>query len=277
MLLRTVIPHPAVARYVHHFWVFESATGLPSGDARVVVPNGRPKLIVPYRNGLCARRAVDDDTRASQHDDPVLVGLWEEPSVIASRQAPTVTVGVEFTSAAIPRFVPVEAHELAGRVTDLGDILGPPGRALARRVREAPDVDAAVAIVQRFLVARLTDETPASQLVDAALAMLHEGARRGEVASLERRTGYSQRHLLQLFRAHVGLGPKRLASVLTFERVYRRFSQQKSVAQLRNDALDLFYDQSHFIRTFRRFTGFAPTRFAELDNEFGRIFYVAPR
>ena len=43
--------------------------------------------------------------------------------------------------------------------------------------------------------------------------------------------------------------------------------------QFNNDALDVYFDQSHFIRSFRRFTGFSPAAFADLDNEFGRIFY----
>lgn len=52
MRLSTVVPHPELRPFIHHFWVFESDQGLPDGDARVVVPNGRHKLIVPYHNAL---------------------------------------------------------------------------------------------------------------------------------------------------------------------------------------------------------------------------------
>jgi hypothetical protein len=84
MQLRTLTPHPAIAPFIHHFWVFQSAVGLPSGDARVVVPNGRHKLIVPYRNGLTASR-FDTFSRGQHHatGDAVVIGLWEEPTIIS--------------------------------------------------------------------------------------------------------------------------------------------------------------------------------------------------
>ncbi|HLT73624.1 MAG TPA: hypothetical protein VKZ68_01020 [Ohtaekwangia sp.] len=34
-----------------------------------------------------------------------------------------------------------------------------------------------------------------------------------------------------------------------------------------------FYDQAHFIKEFKRFTGYSPLRFSKSENEFGRIFY----
>jgi hypothetical protein len=49
-----VAPRKEIRRWIHHFWVFESERALPANDLRVEVPNGRPKLIVPFRNGLTA-------------------------------------------------------------------------------------------------------------------------------------------------------------------------------------------------------------------------------
>lgn len=266
---------------MHHLWVFESDQGLPGGDARVVVPNGRPKLIVPVKNALRARRAAEAESAEVAHGpgDPVLIGLWEEPSIIASSPASTCTIGVELLPHALTRFFAVSAGELRQRVVPLGEVLGAAGRALGQRVGEARTVDDALAEVQEFLVARLTERSAPQGLVESALGLLAGGLdeRLADVQTLERRMGYSQRYLHALFVEHVGLPPKRLSSVLAFERLYRRFSQDKSVSLLREDALELFYDQSHFIRTFRRFTGHAPTRFAELRNEFGRIFYLPER
>lgn len=277
MLLRTLAPHPAIAPYVHQFWVFTSPCGLPTGDARVVVPNGRHKIIVPYRNALTVRRAYgreDDAGQTNGPGDPVVVGLWDEPSILASTAEPTVTIGVELLPQGLTRFFPVDASELTQRVVPIADVLGRWGRELGERVATAPTVELAVGIVERFLVERVLASPEPSPTVRAALELLRASRFQMEVLELERRMGYSRRHLSALFLREVGLPPKRLTSVLAFEQLYRRFSQDKSVSLLKQDALDLFYDQSHFIRTFRRFTGFAPGRFAELDNEFGRIFYL---
>ncbi|MFO0628866.1 MAG: helix-turn-helix domain-containing protein, partial [Polyangiales bacterium] len=202
------------------------------------------------------------------------IGHWEEPTILSSTAEPTCTIGVELLPDALARFFPPEAHALTQRIVPLADLLGAVGRDLGRRVASAADTDEAVALVQRFLCEALARTPPPPPVVSAALRVLAEGDYRLEVNALERRMGYSRRYLHALFLRHVGLPPKRLSAVLAFERLYRRFSQNRSAARLRHDALDLYYDQSHFIRTFRRFTGHAPGRFAELSNEFGRIFYV---
>jgi AraC-like DNA-binding protein len=277
MHLHTLTPHPALAPFIHHFWVFRSAVGLPSGDARVVVPNGRHKLIVPYRNGLTASN-LNDCAPLTQHHaegDAVLIGLWEEPTIISSTEEETITIGVEFHPHGLSRFFPLIASELTQRIESAETVLGSAGRTLGQRVGNARSLEEAVDVVHGFLLEQFARTTEVPELVRISLELLSASEYRMDVTELERKMGYSRRYLHALFTEHVGLSPKRLMGVLQFEQLYRRFSQDKSVELLKRDALQLFYDQSHFIRTFRRFTGYAPGRFAELSNEFGRIFYVS--
>ncbi|HEY6879836.1 MAG TPA: AraC family transcriptional regulator [Polyangiales bacterium] len=269
MQLRTVVPHPAIAPYIHHFWVFESAGGLPATDLRVVVPNGRHKLIVPYRNGLTARGPGVQQHHAQ--GEMVLIGLWEEPTEISSTPEPTCSIGIEFLPHGLSRFVEFDLQTLTRGIVPVADVLDRAGRELSARIASTDTLDEAIAQLQLFLLSRLRRE-PAPH-VDAVLRLFAEHDYQLEINELERRMGYSRRYLHALMMRHVGLPPKRLQSVLAFERLYRSFSRDKSASQLRSDALTLFFDQSHFIRTFRRYTGFAPGKFAELDNEFGRIFY----
>jgi AraC-like DNA-binding protein len=271
MQLTRIEPHPEIAPFIDRFWVFRSTTGLPSGDARVV-PNGRQKLIVPWRNALTS--TVAGRTSRHREGEILLIGLWEAPTTIESSPEDTCTIGVEFSPHGLHRFVPGDLHEIAHRIVPLDDYLGALGSALIRRVAQADTLEEAVEAVQSFLVAQVRARAAGdADLVDHAMRLMAQSRFALEVNELERRMGYSRRHLQTLFQRKVGLTPKRLASVMTFERLYHRFSQHRSAERLRDDALEIFYDQSHFIRTFRRFTGHAPGRFAELNNEFGQIFY----
>lgn len=271
MQLRTVVPHPLIAPYVHHFWVFESEHGLPATDMRVIVPNGRHKLIIPYRNGL--RATGVGLNQAQGQGDIVVIGLWEEPTQISSTPEPTCTIGVEFLPHGLQHFLALSLDELTRAIVPIDDVLGRLGREFSSRLGSTDDLEQAVAMVQSFLVERLQPRAHANTQVDAVLRLLAESGYQLEINELEKRMGYSRRYLHALMTRHVGLSPKRLQSVLAFEQLYRRFSQNKSATLLRDDALALFYDQSHFIRTFRRYTGYSPGKFAELDNELGRIFY----
>ena len=80
-----------------------------------------------------------------------------------------------------------------------------------------------------------------------------------EMRALARELGYSRKHVITLFRDHVGLPPKLLARIVRFDGLLRqlRTGAATSWADL---ALDCgYYDQAHLVREVRRFTGLTPT------------------
>jgi AraC-like DNA-binding protein len=74
-----------------------------------------------------------------------------------------------------------------------------------------------------------------------------------------------------LFSEHLGISPKALATILRFQKFYKVLSAMNS-DYLKNEIYDLYYDESHFVKEFKRYTGFSPTRFAVLPNDFGKNF-----
>lgn len=272
MRLTPIALPPILSPHIHAMWVFESDVGLPSDDSRVVVPNGRAKLIIPWRNGLMA---TCNGISCHHHEgNALLIGLWDTPTVIGSEPKPTVSIGVEFTVTGFCRFFDNPARELTQRIEPIGNVLGAPGDRLVRRVMSANSTQEAVQIVQHFLLQRFRSlSRSGSTVVDEALRLMIASDLRMDVYDLEQRTGYSRRHLATLFKRDIGFAPKRIQSIMVFERMVRALHHHRSVEQLRDDALDLFYDQSHFIRHFKQFAGESPQRFAEMENEFGRIFY----
>ncbi len=240
------------------------------------MPNGRAKLIVPWRNGLTAKGA--GATRPSREGEIVLVGLWDQPSVLSSPAGHTVTIGVEFRPNGLSRFFSASLDTLYQQIVPIEQVLGAEGTRFVRRVGAAETAEEAVGLVQSFLCERLmaAGRTQRTE-VDEALRLMARSGFSAEISGIADRLGCSRRHLQALFRRDIGLSPKRLQSVLAFEAIYRKFSQDKDSRLLRDEALDIWFDQPHFIRTFRQFTGHSPGRFADLDNEFGRIFYRGQR
>jgi hypothetical protein len=60
-----------------------------------------------------------------------------------------------------------------------------------------------------------------------------------------------------------------IESLIKFK-IQRWNMQQMHPGYLRHQ---YFYDQAHFIKEFKCFTGLSPLKFAKSENEFGRIFY----
>ncbi len=102
------------------------------------------------------------------------------------------------------------------------------------------------------------------------ISKLQEGDQRKQ---LEKQTGYSKRYLDMLFQRYVGLSPKTLASVSRFQYFHRLWARNPAPGFYRDEVYKFYYDQAHFIREFKRFSGYTPEQYAITDNEFGRIFY----
>ncbi|MDI9246442.1 helix-turn-helix domain-containing protein [Marinobacter sp. CHS3-4] len=73
--------------------------------------------------------------------------------------------------------------------------------------------------------------------------------------------GVSARQLRRLARQHVGLLPKDFFKVLRFQSVFKAMN----APQHSRAYLDQYYDQPHFVREFKRFTGVTPTQFRKMS------------
>ena len=150
----------------------------------------------------------------------------------------------------------VPAGELSSRSVALDAILP---RARVAEVHErlvaAPDARARVAVVERFLA-----QLPyaADALVTRAVTLLTAvgDGDDANVAAVARTLDVSERQLERRFRARVGVTPKRFATLRRFERAVALAAEARSLTAVAVDAG--YYDQSHFIRDFRRFAGGKP-------------------
>lgn len=69
--------------------------------------------------------------------------------------------------------------------------------------------------------------------------------------------GVSSRQLRRLSQLHLGLCPKDFAKVLRFQKLLSSLS----MGHHKTAWLDHYYDQSHYIREFKRLSGLTPTKF----------------
>jgi AraC-like DNA-binding protein len=273
MALTPIRPHPSLAPIVARVWHFEGPDGFPVADLKTVVPNGLVKLIIPYHGTLRSERG-DALLRNCPAAEIAVVGIQDRPVIIDS-PGPVAVIGIELRADAAYRLLGLRLSDLTNHVVladDIGDLKG--ARAGLREQLEAAETVAdRVRAVEDFLLRLLAVGRTAKPVVSSAVHLLaqHHGAIR--IEELCRRLGYSRRHLASCFEDQVGVAPKTLAAILRFQHAFRVFRAdvRRGATPLR--ALDLYADQSHFIREFKRFSGRAPTAYLSARNEFGDLFY----
>jgi len=271
VILRRVSPHPFLAPHVEKMWLFESDAGIPAGDIRTIIPNGLFKMIIPYRGSLISARR-GSLMRVCPEGSISLVGLMEQPVTIDSA-GPSGAIGIEFKPSSAYRFFPFSLKEVRNSVALSDEMLGRHAAEMQRRLLDMPTVEGKLASIQGYLLSMLHDSERSDPLVEWAVGEIRKSQGMVSIIDLCRRSGYSKRYLEVRFADHVGLNPKLLAGIMRFQPVFRSYSQRGVVSGFPRGIPASYYDQSHFIREFKRFTGRSPGSYLNALNDFGEIFY----
>lgn len=120
-------------------------------------------------------------------------------------------------------------------------------------------------------VARWSDRVPEKHFVDISVERIFETHGLVSVADLCRHTGVGERHLEKGFQKLVGISPKYFARIVRFNYVFEVIEQhapdwQEIVFRAG------YYDQSHFIRNFKAFTGEDPSRYLFGESNLANFF-----
>src|SRR5262249_39065483 len=86
-----------------------------------------------------------------------------------------------------------------------------------------------------------------------------------ETSELAFRMGLSTRQLQRKFKTEVGIGPKLLARIQRFQRVFWALESSRNWVHVAFQCG--YYDQAHLIRDFRDFSGAAPAALLAPDTD----------
>jgi AraC-like DNA-binding protein len=271
MRLQHYTPLPQLQGLVQKLWVFESEGRVPDDDMKLVVPNGLIKLVIPFRNGLVGK--MEGCYHLSKENSITLIGLADIPSVVeAQNDVYSGTIGIEFSGYGAYRFFHLNQQQMRNKIYALTEVLGNLAAQLEERISNTENIPQKVQLIQQFLVARL-QQKPADAIYDYCIKKIVATKGRITIKQLEKETGYSSRWLNIKFAEKMGVSPKNVASIIRFQQFYSALATNKHIRFLQTDFYDYYYDQSHFIKDFKRFTGHTPGKLAMDENKFGQIFY----
>ncbi|SFW83445.1 helix-turn-helix domain-containing protein [Chitinophaga sancti] len=271
MILKKITPKPELAKLIDNFWVFENDAGLPTEDSRIIVPNGKAKFIYTYLNGLST---IDGGIQTDHREhDIFFIGIWDKPVTLVSGSKITGTIGIELTPNGLHRFTQFSALEIVNKIYSFIDIYGAAGRQLQERLANTGKLEDKIDVFQNFLI-RITNMVNRNNLlVDHSVQLIKNTSGLLTINQLVDKMGYSKRYLDMLFKEHLGISPKTYACLVRFQLFYTLWANTDAKNFYQENIYDVYYDQAHFIKEFKRYTGYSPRNYAQLKNEFGKLFY----
>jgi len=260
-----VTPHPLLSPYLAKIWVFESSGRLPAQERKLIVPNTNLKLTLTYRNGIEAR--VGDKAFLQRENELTLTGMIDTPVILDPYEdAQTGTIIIEFNPLGAYRFFHLRFTEVQNEITDLTDLIGNGAVMLREQLGDTEEIPYKVQLLQNFLIQQL-EKHAADPIYDHCIQRIIAANGLTTVARLEEETGYSARWLHRKFSEHLGTGAKNLAEIVRFKQFYQAYSTGIPPEILKQYIYQYYYDQSHFLRAFKRFTGTTPTDLQNSMNE----------
>jgi AraC-like DNA-binding protein len=228
---------------------------LPSGQSQLLINLGPPQYRI--ESGPSEVRVPFVDVWYS--------GLHQQP---IDTEAPhgNALLGVAFTARGAFPWLGERMDGLADRIIALADAVGDGALALRERLLNTPSLEGRFEATEKWLIARLKPRTLVHPAVRWAVDRIAASGGRVVVEDLATETGFTRKHLGNLFRQQVGLSPKSLARVHRFRSaldLLNRANGEVPWAVLAERCG--FYDQSHLINEFQRFTGLSPTELMRRD------------
>lgn len=169
------------------------------------------------------------------------------------------TILVYFTETGFTHFATHPANEFFNLCVSLDDIFDKKSvrvveEKLAITITDKQRID----IVEQFLLSQLKN-IQTDKLIVEAVKIIYLTKGTIKIKELNERLFISQSPFEKRFRRLVGTTPKKFASIVRFNAVLNSLNNIKSLTEICYE--NNFFDQAHFIKDFKQFTGHTPENF----------------
>lgn len=159
------------------------------------------------------------------------------------------------------RFIQLPMHVLADRTLALSDLWHSMAAEIESKLADARNHKERAVIVQKYLL-RLLAQNECDQQVAYCLGKIQRSSGHIPVSQLTSDTGLSQRHLSRKFQQIVGLSPKEYLRVCRFIKSLDHLKKYPLLSLTEVAYESGYYDQAHFNRDYKTFTGHTPGQVA---------------
>lgn len=270
MNYQTFTPHPDLESFVSCYWTLEVPAEINPQRQRII-PDGTIEMA--FILGEDIRRYINEDEFILQPRSMVL-GQTIEPFYIEPTGYVN-TFAIRFYPFGFSNFVDIPIENLANKETPLKELFGNRTvKALEKKINLAENVKEKIQTIETFLLGKLNEAKTIDKIVKTTIDFLMLSKGNASINSIIKNDKSKRRQLERKFKKEIGISPKQLGKVIRLQTALKLLLNQEA-EKLTNIAYKCeYFDQAHFIRDFREFTGIAPKDFLGNENMMlSSIFY----
>jgi len=267
MIYQTYSPGTELAHFVKCYWILESPAGQMPVRQRIV-PDGCMEMIFHY--GDLYKQYLPDGGFVIQPRCFVFGQITDTLEI-----EPTGDSGIfsiRFHPDGFLPFATLPIREMDNKAVSLEQLYNQEGTDLQNTVLTATTVEARIEIVESFLLNRLQQAETVDSIIKSTIDTILTANGQLSVNELSAQLKVNRRQLERNFAEAVGLSPKQLSKIIRLQATLKlllsnQFTSLTALAYEGN-----YYDQAHFIKDFREFTGQTPKEFYSDHLRFSSLF-----
>lgn len=244
--------------YIKDFYFYEADSSTNYED--VVFPSGNMEVIFNLGDGNWQSK---QDGRFITTPPIELWGQITEPLSIRSLGKNRM-MGIRFYTYSAAYFFDEKVSELNDQIQHAADLFGPSLSDLYQQLLNTNDLDQRVRYIEAYLLQRLQlsgKKHDKIRFIGQVVNSLKDNCTSDKIMEISKRANVSTRYLNMLFTQYTGLPPKLFCKINRFQ--YSLAMVNTNEEKLTDVAYASgYFDQSHFIREFKQFTGLTPNAFA---------------
>ena len=266
MVYKRISPGDSLKNFVECYWIIENND--PTPVVQKIIPDGFTEIIFHYGDPYKIKLGKKWERQKSS----LLAGQISKHFFLKNTGRSGI-FGIKLKPTALTFLFGLDMSFHTDRVVEFQKSTGSLKIFFEKYPGKYPDHDAMIAAADLYFNELTVKTKFKSTAADVAVKMILNKNGMVTVAEMCEATGIGERQLQYLFRKYVGLTPKFYARIIRFSYIFQLIQKNdQSWSGMAYDAA--FYDQSHFIRNFKNFTGENPSHYKFDEKNMANFFLM---
>lgn len=249
-------PHKDLAPFVKCYWTLEGPKET-APQKNTIIPDGCIKMIFHY--GDVYAHYPEKGNRFLL-PKCFVIGQLTQPYTVE----PTGETGTFFVCFHPNGFLPFASFpikEMENTAVPLEQLFGQVGLELQDKILKAKTTSERINSMDVFLLNQLGNTDAVDHIVQSTVETILTANGQFPIGKLSKQNDINRRQLVRKFSSDIGLSPKQLSKTIRLQSTLKKMLNNPvpSLTALAYD--NMYYDQAHFIKEFKEFTGLTPKEF----------------
>lgn len=268
MNYQTFEPNDELATLIKCYWTLESKND-DIHERQTIVPDGCMEMIFHY--GDLYRQYVGNSESTIQ-PQCFVIGQLTRPLEIE----PTGETGIFsvrfFPNGFLP-FATIPIKEMENTTASLEKLFGKDGLEIEQKILKANSTSKRIKMIETFLLNQLIENETVDSIVKSVVETILTANGQLSVNELSMLTNVNRRQLVRKFSSTIGLSPKQLSKTIRLQATLKMLLNNQFTSLTALAYENEYYDQAHFIKDFKEFTGSTPKEFYGTNLKMSSLFY----